>query len=236
MASNNCNGIPSCDDTCQIYDLCEVTVSGDGKCMPNGENRIICEGFKFTSKLDSEVKTNSACYEGYGYQLSNLQYEWEITNPCDRDWFDKRFVAQLCDKYSMSITGYVQKDCGDWVAKETLTACIIEETGREYGKGVNRSLKGKALHRIIHDGEDDNGNISNVAKTYANNVAKALANSANSTSGVSKLEYLKRTMLSGTSTQYSNSQYVNTTSINYTPSSPWDTHSTQINYTNPNPL
>lgn len=168
----SCKTMDACDDTCPVYDLCEVTVSG-GECVPNGETRIICEGFKFTSKLDSEVKTNSACYEGYGYQVSNLQYEWEITNPCDRDWFDKRFVAQLCDKYSMQITGYVQTDCGEWTKKETLTACLIDETGREYGKGVTRSIKGKALHRIIHNGkEDKQGNTYNASRTYKNNLQK----------------------------------------------------------------
>ena len=121
----SCKTLDACDDTSPVYDLCEVTVNG-GECVPDGETRIICEGFKFSAKMDVEVKTNSACYEGYGYQVGNMQYDWEITNPCDRDWFDRRFVAQICDKYSMEITGYVQTDCGEWTAKETLTACIIE--------------------------------------------------------------------------------------------------------------
>ena len=163
----NCDNLSEvCTDTCPVYDLCEVTVQG-GECTPTGETRIICEGFKFTTKIDSEVKTNSACYEGYGYQVSNLTYEWEITNPCDKDWFDKRMVAQLCDKYSMQITGYVQTDCGEWTKKETLTACLIDETGRDYGKGLTRSIKGKALHRILHKGKESNdGTISNSRKTY----------------------------------------------------------------------
>ena len=166
----NCNDLEMCGDTCPVYDLCEVTVQG-GNCTPTGETRIICEGFKFSSKMDVEVKTNSACYEGYGYQVSNIQYDWEITNPCDRDWFDKQFVAQVCDKYSMQITGYVMTDCGEWTKKETLTACIIEETGRDYGKGVSRSIKGKALHRIIHSGkEDNNGVVSNASKHYKENI------------------------------------------------------------------
>ena len=174
MALNNCKEIGGCGDDCPVYDLCEVTIKG-GNCTPSGETSIICEGFKLTSKIDSEIKTNSACYEGYGYQLSNLQYEWEITNPCDRDWFDKRFIAQLCDKYSMEITGYVQKDCGDWVAKETLTACIIEETGREYGKGLTRTLKGKALHRILHDTKEDAlGNVANASKGYLENLSNSI--------------------------------------------------------------
>lgn len=172
MATNCDNLSEVCTDTCPVYDLCEVTVQG-GDCTPTGETRIICEGFKFTTKLDSEVKTNSACYEGYGYQVSNLQYEWEITNPCDRDWFDKRMIAQLCDKYSMQITGYVMTDCGEWTKKETLTACLIDETGREYGKGVSRSIKGKALHRILHKGkQDSDGTISNANKSYTNKVNK----------------------------------------------------------------
>ena len=174
MGLTNCNGMDTCDDVCPIYDLCEVTIKG-GDCTPEGETRIICEGFKFSSKLDVEVKTNSACYEGYGYQVSNMQYDWEITNPCDRDWFDKRFVAQICDKYSMEITGYVQEQCGEWTAKETLKACIIEETGRDYGKGVTRSIKGKALHRIIHDSKtDDNGNTTHASKSYINKIANAV--------------------------------------------------------------
>lgn len=177
----NCGEIAPCEDTCPIYDLCEVTIKATdskGRCLPDSETRIICEGFKFSSKLDVEVKTNSACYEAYGYQVSNMQYDWEITNPCDRDWFDKRFVAQVCDKYSMEITGYVQENCGEWVAKETLKACIIEETGRDYGKGVTRSIKGKALHRIIHDGKtDDNGYTSNSDKSYRDSIAEAFIRS-----------------------------------------------------------
>ena len=170
----SCKTLDACDDTCPVYDLCEVTVKG-GECVPDGETRIICEGFKFSAKMDVEVKTNSACYEGYGYQVGNMQYDWEITNPCDRDWFDRRFVAQICDKYSMEITGYVQTDCGEWTAKETLTACIIEETGRDYGKGVTRSIKGKALHRILHDTkEDESGNISHASKSYADKIAQGI--------------------------------------------------------------
>ena len=178
MALQNCTMNMDCGDDCTVYDLCKVTIkpsSNKAKCLPNQETQIICEGFKFTSKLDVDVKTNSACYEGYGYQISNLQYEWEITNPCDKDWFDKRFVAQLCDKYSMEITGYVQADCdGNWIAKETLTCCIIEETGREFGKGLSRSIKGKALHRILNDKEDDDGNISNESKDSKNKRKKTV--------------------------------------------------------------
>ena len=159
---------PQCEDTtCNVYDLCKVTIRG-GECAPGQETQIICEGFKFTAKLDVEVKTDSACYEGYAYQVSNMQYDWEITNPCDLDWFDRRFVSQICDKYSMQITGYVQQDCNaGWTPKETLTACIIEETGRDYGKGVNRTIRGKALHRMIHSGKWDNqGNVYHQNKNY----------------------------------------------------------------------
>ena len=170
-----CKQPKECTDTCTIYDLCKVTVKkGDGtvgQCLPHDgtETDIICEGFKFTSKLDVEVKTNSACYEGYGYQISNMQYDWEITNPCDHLWFDKRFVAQICDKYSMEITGYAQTNCGEFEPIEKLTACIIEETGRDYGKGMNRSIRGKALHRVLlKDKEDSEGNITNASKSYVN--------------------------------------------------------------------
>ena len=189
----NCDNLSEvCTDTCPVYDLCEVTVQG-GECTPTGETRIICEGFKFTTKIDSEVKTNSACYEGYGYQVSNLQYEWEITNPCDRDWFDKRMVAQLCDKYSMQITGYVMTDCGEWTKKETLTACFIDETGRDYGKGVTRSIKGKALHRILHKGkQDSNGTISNSSKNY-----ERKTNSYYSSVKIDTEEYYKTVYLNG---------------------------------------
>lgn len=148
MACGNTN-IGYCDDDCAIYDLCEVVVKSNDACVPNG--RIVCEGFKFTSKLSSEVKKNSACYEGYGIALSDVQYDWEITNPCDKTWFDHRFKSQLCDKYSMEITGYVQKECGTFEPVETLTGCIITETGREYGGGVKRSIKGIALHHKVYD-------------------------------------------------------------------------------------
>lgn len=161
-----CN-LPSCsDDSCKIYDLCEVTITG-GNCVPDGTNKIICEGFSFTSKLDTEVKQDCSCYEGYGVQMSNLSYEWEISNPCDYDWFDQRFVGQLCDKYSMSITGYVQEDCGNWVEKETLNACIIESTGREYGKGLQRSISGIALNRTLSSTKTSaDGTYSNSTNTY----------------------------------------------------------------------
>lgn len=203
MALTNCSELSSCDDTCKTYDLCQVTVSGNGNCMPNGENQIVCEGFKFTTKVDSEVKNNSSCYEGYGYQVSNLSYEWEITNPCDRDWFDKRIVAQLCDKYSMQITGYVQEDCGEWTPKETLTACFIDETGRDYGKGVSRSLKGKALHRIVHSTqEDSNGNISNASASYVKTVGEMLYGGTGGTSvtfvnSKQEQDYLKEQLIAG---------------------------------------
>lgn len=188
----NCDDLEMCGDTCPVYDLCEVTVQG-GSCTPTGETRIICEGFKFSSKMDVEVKTNSACYEGYGYQMSNIQYDWEITNPCDRNWFDKQFVAQVCDKYSMQITGYVMTECGVWEKKETLTACVIEETGRDYGKGVNRSIKGKALHRIIHSGkENENGVVSNISRAYKRHLEDAQLRSDGTlqhpTTGTSKEE------------------------------------------------
>lgn len=167
----SCRGPDPCEESCAVYDLCKVTIKG-GECAPGQETQIICEGFKFTAKLDVEVKTNSACYEGYGYQVSNMQYDWEITNPCDQDWFDKRFVAQICDKYSMEITGYVQQECGKWTPKETLKACIIEETGRDYGKGVTRSIRGKALHRILQSGKWDNqGNVYHANKAYEQKTA-----------------------------------------------------------------
>ena len=83
--------------------------------------------------------------------LSDVEYDWEITNPCDKAWFDHRFKSQLCDKYSMEITGYVQKECGSFEPVETLTGCIITETGREYGGGVKRSIKGIALHHKVYD-------------------------------------------------------------------------------------
>lgn len=134
---------------CETYDLCEVRVT-NVEC--GVVDKIVCEGFTFTSKVDVETLRDSSCMEGYGYRLSDVSYEWEIQNPCDRSWFDRRFVQQQCDKYSMSITGYAQSDCGDFEPMETLEACVIEETGREYGKGIQRSLKGQALRHIILKG------------------------------------------------------------------------------------
>ena len=143
------------DGACEDYDLCEVVFDS-----PNDgfSNRIICEGFKISGKLSAERKKNSACYEGYGWKLSNVEWEWELTAPCDSPFFDKRFKTQFCDKNGMSITGYVLKGCGtdDWVGKETLTSCIITDTGREYGEGVTRTIKGVALHHKILDGTGSN--------------------------------------------------------------------------------
>lgn len=143
------------DGTCEDYDLCEVVFNS-----PNDgfSDRIICEGFKISGKVNAERKKNSACYEGYGWKLSNVEWEWELTAPCDSPFFDKRFKNQFCDKNGMSITGYVLKGCGtdDWVGKETLTSCIITEIGREYGEGVTRTIKGVALHHKILDGSGSN--------------------------------------------------------------------------------
>lgn len=147
------------DGACEDYDLCEVVFNSpeDGF-----SDRIICEGFKFSGKLNAERKKNSACYEGYGWKLSNVEWEWELTAPCDNDFFDKRFKTQFCDKHGLSITGYVLKGCGtgDWIAKETLTSCIITEIGREYGEGVTRTIKGVALHHKILDGTGSNRRTS----------------------------------------------------------------------------
>ena len=167
---STCNTPQGCGADCNTYDLCKVTVKG-GNCVPDGTNQIVCEGFKFSTKVDSEILTDCSCHEGYGYKVSDITYEWEITNPCDYDWFDRRIIGQICDKYSMEITGYVQTDCGEWEPKETLLACFIDETDRDYGKGVTRSLKGKALQRVLGNSRmDDRGNISNVSKAYKNNM------------------------------------------------------------------
>ena len=141
------------DGTCEDYDLCEVVFDS-----PNDgfSDRIICEGFKISGKLTAERKKNSACYEGYGWKLSNVEWEWELTAPCDSPFFDKRFKTQFCDKNGMSITGYVLKGCGTDDGKETLTSCIITEIGRDYGEGVTRTIKGVALHHKILDGTGSN--------------------------------------------------------------------------------
>ena len=170
------NSIGNCDDDCAIYDLCEVVVKSNDACVPNG--RIVCEGFKFTSKLSTEVKKNSACYEGYGVALSDVEYDWEITNPCDKSWFDHRFKSQLCDKYSMEITGYVQKECGSFEPVETLTGCIITETGREYGGGVKRSIKGIALHHKVYDDRTETINGVTTIKNSSSYYLKKISQSA----------------------------------------------------------
>lgn len=149
------------DGVCEDYDLCEVQFISpeDGF-----NNRIICEGFKINGKLTAEKKKNSACYEGYGWKLSNVEWEWELTAPCDSIFFDKRFKSQFCDKHGLSITGYVLTDCGSqWVAKETLTSCIITETGRDYGEGVERTIKGQALHHKLLDGTGTNTKAQTVS-------------------------------------------------------------------------
>ena len=136
-----------CDGTVESYDLCMVRAAGEDV----EDGCIVCEGFKFTTKLDAEVRQSCSCYEGYGYKLSNITYEWEITEPLDYDWFDKRFKTQLGDKNGMTITGYAMDENGEWVAKEHLLSCIITETGRDYGSGISRSIKGQALKRKLAD-------------------------------------------------------------------------------------
>lgn len=166
------------DNHCDIYDLCEVRVTN----VECGEtDKIVCEGFKFTARMNSEILRDSSCYEGYGYKISEIEYTWEITNPCDRAWFDKRFVNQICDRYSMEITGYAQKECGEWEPIETLSGCIIDETGREYGKGVSRTLSGKALRRKVIKG--DIGSTWNGYTTYSQSRISTGTGSNTSNSG-----------------------------------------------------
>ena len=188
------------DGSCEDYDLCEVVFDS-----PNDgfSDRIICEGFKISGKVNAERKKNSACYEGYGWKLSNVEWEWELTAPCDSPFFDKRFKSQFCDKNGMSITGYVLKGCGtdDWVAKETLTACIITEIGREYGEGVTRTIKGVALHHKILDGTGNNTKTYSTANatgaTY--NLGDSIMNMLSNVSGVGAVYNLAREAVESTS-------------------------------------
>lgn len=164
------------DGVCEDYDLCEVVFDSpeDGF-----SDRIICEGFKFNGKLNAERKKNSACYEGYGWKLSNVEWEWELTAPCDSPFFDTRFKSQFCDKMGLSITGYVLDGCGtdDWIPKETLTACIITEVGREYGEGVTRTIKGVALHHKILDGSGSNIKQNSTQNELSYSLAQSINNS-----------------------------------------------------------
>lgn len=143
VSSSDC-----CDGTIETYDLCMVRANGEEV----EDGCIVCEGFKFTSKLDAEERKSCSCYESYGWILSNISYDWEITEPHDYDWFDKRFKKQLTDKMGMTITGYYMDSNGEWKAKEHLLGCIITETGREYGNGIKRSIKGQALKRKLAEG------------------------------------------------------------------------------------
>lgn len=146
------NDMGACKDfSCKTYDLCEVVFQSEKEGF---NDRIICEGFKFSGKLNAEAKKNSACYEGYGWKLSNIEWEWELTAPCETDFFDKRFKNQLCNKGGLTLTAYVLDGCGDddWKPMESLTHCIITEIGREYGEGTTRTIKGVALHHKIFDG------------------------------------------------------------------------------------
>lgn len=144
------------DFSCKTYDLCEVVFESEKEGF---NDRIICEGFKFSGKLNAEAKKNSACYEGYGWKLSNIEWEWELTAPCETDFFDKRFKNQLCNKGGLTLTAYVLDGCGDddWKPMESLTHCIITEIGREYGEGTTRTIKGVALHHKIFDGSRSSG-------------------------------------------------------------------------------
>lgn len=160
------------DGVCEDYDLCEVYFESpeDGF-----SDRIICEGFKINGKLNAERRKNSACYEGYGWKLSNVEWEWELTAPCDSPFFDKRFKTQFCDKMGLSITGFALDGCGGaWIPKETLTACIITEVGREYGEGINRTIKGVALHHKILDGTGSNIKQSARQNTLSYTVAESI--------------------------------------------------------------
>ena len=123
------------------YGLC-VVYWGDA----NGENRrVVCEGLKITKKLKAEARKDSAQLSGYDWQISDLEYEWELDNPYDHEFFDERYEKQINDKHGLTITGYTQDQNGEWIKKDTLKSCIITDMDREYGNGISRTVKGNAL-------------------------------------------------------------------------------------------
>ena len=137
------DNINAAADTANLdsYGLC-VVYWGDS----NGENkRIVCEGLKVTRKCKAEAKKDCAQTDGYDWELSDFEYEWEIDEPHDYNFFDERFKAQINDKHGLTITAYSQDQNGTWVKKDTLKSCIISDTDREYGNGISRSIKGSAL-------------------------------------------------------------------------------------------
>jgi len=131
VTTDTTQGVPS------SYDLCEVQCEGLGK--------VICKGFKLTKKIKADGNEDCSNYEYCDWTLSQRTYDWEITEPRDYDWFDRRFDDQTSDKHGLTITGYAENDEGEWVAKDKFTSCIITETGREYSSGIKRTIKGNAL-------------------------------------------------------------------------------------------
>ena len=142
MAIDNINA--SADTTnLDSYGLC-VVYWGD----ENGENqRVVCEGLKITMKMKAEAKKDCAQIDGYDWDFSDYEYEWELDTPYDHDFFDERYKAQINDKHGLTITAYAQDQNGNWVKKDTLKSCAITDLGREYGNGVSRTVKGSALGR-----------------------------------------------------------------------------------------
>lgn len=150
----------SASDTANLdsYSLCEVYWEGYG--------RIVCEGFKFSMKLKAEEKKDCGQINGYDWDLSDFQYTWEITEPADYEFFDERFFNQIYDKNGLTITGYAQDKNGNWVKKDTFQSCIITDTGRDYGTGIKRTIKGSALAKVT-----DSANIkkTNASTSLATN-------------------------------------------------------------------
>lgn len=112
----------------------------------NGESqRIVCEGLKVTKKLKAEARKDSAQLQGYGWNISDLEYEFEFDAPYDYHLFDERYEQQVYDKHGLTISTYAQDENGKWVKKESLKSCIITDMDREFGNGIERSVKGVAL-------------------------------------------------------------------------------------------
>lgn len=125
------------------YSLCEVYWKGYG--------RIVCEGFKFSMKLKAEPKKDCGQINGYDWDLSDFEYSWEITEPYDYDFFDERVFSQIYDKHGLTITGYAQDKDGNWIKKDVFKSCIITDTGRDYGNGIKRTIKGSALGKLMDE-------------------------------------------------------------------------------------
>lgn len=114
-----------------------------------GQGKLTCEGFKFGAKIKAERKKDCSTLASRGYKISDEEFDWELVKPKDTDFFDKRWEEQKRDPYSMDLTAFYYDSNGQLIEKETLVACFITDLGRDYGGGIEPTIKGTSLGKRL---------------------------------------------------------------------------------------